>query len=178
MEQVVLVDEEDARVGLEEKVSAHMGEGKLHRAFTVFVSNKKGDFLICQRSKSKMLWPLIWDSACASHPMNEESYEDAGKRRLQEELGFTCRLELVDKFQYQVAYRKIGSENEICATLVGSYDGVIEPNSDEVASWRWIKRSDLEENISKDPDKFAPWFIIALKRLNRRGKWKGQKNQN
>lgn len=174
MEQAVLVNEKDEEVGLEEKVSVHLDNGKLHRAFVAFIFNDKKEILIAQRSTEKMLWPLFWDSACASHPRKGESYEDAGERRLKEELGFYCELEAVDKFQYQEKYKDIGSENEVCTTLIGRYNGKIEPNKEEIAETRWISLKDLNEDIEKNSEKYAIWFKIALGRLIKQGvinKW-------
>lgn len=174
MEQVILVNENDEEVGLEEKVTAHLDTGKLHRAFVVFIFNDKKETLIAKRSDGKMLWPLFWDSACVSHPRKDESYEKAGERRLAEELGFSCELEVVDKFQYQEKYKNIGSENEVCATLVGSYTGKIEPNKEEIADFKWISLKDLQEDINMNGEKYAIWFKIAFGRLIKQGvinKW-------
>ncbi|HBG81784.1 TPA: isopentenyl-diphosphate delta-isomerase [candidate division CPR2 bacterium] len=165
MEKVILVDENDKNIGLEEKVKAHLDEGKLHRAFADFIFNKKGELLIQQRSEKKMLWPLIWDNTCASHPRENESYEKAGERRLLDELGFTCKLKMADKFQYHAAYKDVGAESEVCATLIGEYDGDVKPVKEEVADWKWVNINDLKKDMEENPDKYTPWFIIALERL-------------
>ena len=44
-QMVVLVDEQDREIGLKEKVSAHLGQGTRHRAFSVFLHNEKGEIL-------------------------------------------------------------------------------------------------------------------------------------
>jgi len=165
MEQVVLVDTDDADLGLHEKVGAHVGEGLLHRAFTVLVFDSSGRVLIAKRSDDKMLWPDYWDSACASHPRAGESYEAAGERRLLEELGFSCGLHLVDKFTYHVPFHDVGSEREVCATLVGFYDGEVIPNADEVAEWRWVSAQELIEELKVNEGAYAPWFVMAVERL-------------
>lgn len=165
MEKVVLVDENDKKIGLIEKEEAHLGEGKLHRAFTSFVFNKKGEALIAKRSKGKMLWPLVWDSACASHPRKGESYEEATERRLKEELGFSCQTKRVDNFLYHVAYRDIGFEYEYCVNMIGNYDGKVDHVKDEVEEWKWISIEDLRRNMEKDPDSYTPWLKIALDRM-------------
>lgn len=167
MGKVVLVDKNDNPLGLEDKIKAHLREGILHRAFVVFVFNDKNELLIQKRSKEKMLWPLFWDGTCASHPKKNENYQKAGERRLKEELGFSCRLRLFDKFQYQSFYKNIGTENEICAILVGNYNGEIIPNIKEIADWKWINFSKLKQNIKKSSQKYAPWFIIGVERLSK-----------
>ena len=165
MNNVILVDESDNQVGLEEKMKAHLGKGILHRAFSVFVFNKKGELLLQQRAKGKMLWPLYWTNTCCSHPREGENYEEAGKRRLQEELGFTCSLKLIGKFQYQAGYKDIGSENELCSVLVGEYDGEVFPNKEETESVKWINFEELKKDVTEHPENYTPWFKIELEQF-------------
>lgn len=169
MTDVVLVDENDNAVGLAEKVEAHTGNGKLHRAFTVLIFNSQGETLVAQRSMDKMLWPLYWDNGCASHPLQGEGYVEAGERRLTEELGFTCDLRIVDRFIYHEKYMDFGSENEVCTTLIGEYDGDIKPNPGEVADYKWMSIDDLKKDITAHPDIYTVWFKIALDRLIEKG---------
>lgn len=165
MVDVVLVDDNDNEIGLLEKVAAHSGNGSLHRAFTVLVFNIHGETLITQRSATKMLWPLVWDNTCASHPLPGEGFVEAGERRLTEELGFSCQLEVVDRFLYREKYQDIGAENEVCTTLIGQYNGDIQPIPDEVADFKWISIDDLTNDIVQHPDDYTIWFKIALDRL-------------
>jgi len=176
MTQVVLVDEHDNEIGLKDKVEAHLGLGVMHRAFQVLLFNNKNEVLVVQRSGYKMLWPFVWDGACASHPVKGESYIDAGKRRLVEELGFTCWLDEVDRFTYQSSYGDVGSENELCITLTGNYDGEINPNPDEVASFKWMSLGELRQDILDNSDKYTVWFKIALDRLIEQGKLNQEAN--
>jgi isopentenyl-diphosphate delta-isomerase len=165
MDKLVIVDENDKPLGLEEKWKCHAGKGILHRAFSVFVFNQKGELLVHQRSKEKPLWPLYWSNTCCSHPLEDESYEEAGHRRLVAEMGFSCVLRLVGTFRYQASYQDKGSENEFCAVLVGQYDGEIHPNPQEVADWKWIASQDLREDIAADSDKYTPWFKTEIERF-------------
>lgn len=174
MINVVLVDENDNQIDVKEKVAAHMGDGDLHRAFSILVFNDKGETLVAQRSGGKMLWPLYWDSACASHPFENESQEVGGERRLTEELGFTCKLENVDTFQYHEKYLDIGAENEICAILVGEYNGEINPVAEEVADYKWMSVKDVMDDMANNPDKYTVWFKIELDRLIAKGRIKVQ----
>ena len=170
MSEVVLVDGQDKEIGVKDKLEAHLGDGYLHRAFTVLVFNNRGETLIAKRSAEKMLWPLFWDNTCASHPKINESYEIAGERRLTEELGFTCKLKVVDRFQYSEKYQDIGSENEVCTTMIGEYDGEVHPVLTEVAEYKWISINDLRADMIKNPDIYTIWFKIALDRLIEQGK--------
>jgi len=166
MRKIIIVNKKDEIIGYENKEKCHKGKGILHRAFSVYLFNNKGQLLIQKRSKLKRLWPLYWANSCCSHPRRNEDYIKAGERRLKEELGFTCSLKIVDKFQYRARYKRIGSENEICAILVGSYDynGKIKPNPKEVAGWKWVNPYKLKEDFRKNPDKYTPWLKIGLRR--------------
>lgn len=165
MQQLVLVDENDNQIGLEEKVACHMGEGILHRAFSVFVFNSKGEILLQQRSKEKLLWPLCWTNTCCSHPFEGEDYQQAGQRRLKEEMGFVCPLEFVGKFEYKARYKDIGSEHELCAVLKGQYDGDVPFNKNEVNNIRWVSFKQLRHDVTMHPDSYTPWFKLEIEKF-------------
>lgn len=176
MIDLILVDAQDNEIGVMEKVQAHLGEGTLHRAFSAIVFNSKGETLIAQRSAGKMLWPLYWDNTCASHPFPGEGIVESGERRLSEELGFTCPLKKVDVFQYQEKYLDVGAENELCATLIGEYNGAVNPVESEVVDYKWISIDDLKKDMLANPDKYTIWFKIAIDRLLEQGLIKLQEN--
>ncbi len=164
MENLILVDSNDNQIGIEEKVKCHLPNGKLHRAFTILLFNKEGKLLLTQRSKSKMLWPGDWDGTVASHPRQSETYVSSAERRLPEELGLTCKLDYLFKFEYHVPYKDIGSENEVCGTLIGMVDDPtkIKLVENEISSIRWITLEQLLDEIEKSPQIFCPWMLVAL----------------
>jgi len=168
MVKLVIVNNKDEEIGLEEKLKAHLGKGILHRAFTIFVFNPKSQLLIQKRSKNKFLWPLVWETTCSSHPLQKEDYIKAGEKRLRKELGVNCKLKLLTKFQYQARYKNIGSEKEVCALLVGKYNGKVKPNPKEVADWKWVDIKTLKDNLKKNPGEYAPWLKLALKYYEKR----------
>jgi len=165
MEKVILVDENDNQVGLEDKIKAHLGNGALHRAFSVFIFNNKKEILLQQRAKEKMLWPMYWTNTCCSHPRESEGYQEAGQRRLKEELGFTCNLKYIGKFQYQANYKDIGAENELCSVLVGEYEGEVNVDPKEVNDFKWIDFEELKKDVLENPDNYTPWFKIELEKF-------------
>jgi len=164
MEDLILVDSDDKQIGTEEKVKCHLPNGKLHRAFTILLFNKDGKLLLTQRSMSKMLWPGDWDGTVASHPRQSETYVSSAERRLPEELGITCKLDYLFKFEYHVPYKNIGSENEICGTLIGILENPkkIRLVKDEITAIRWISLDELIIEIKKSPRIFCPWMLVAL----------------
>ena len=166
-EILFLVDENDKVIGFEEKKKCHLKNGLLHRAIFVLLFNYQNQFLLTKRSKHKLLWPLIWDGACASHPRYpKEDYFDCAKRRVKEELGIFCPLKYLFKLRYQAKYKDIGSENEICAIFIGVCNGKIKPNKKEIADYKWINFKELKKEIKKNPEKFSPWLKKTLRKLN------------
>ena len=59
-EDLMLVDENDKEIGTMKKEDCHRGDGRLHRAFSIFVFNDKAELLIQQRGSKKKTWPLIY----------------------------------------------------------------------------------------------------------------------
>ncbi len=167
---LILVNKNDKITGFEEKSRCHSLKGFLHRAFSIFIFNKRGELLFQQRSRYKPLWPLFWSNSCCSHPRKGEQILATAKRRLQEELGFTTNLKHIYKFYYRAEYKKIGSENEICYVLLGNYDGQVKSNPQEVNDYRWIKIAELKKDILNNPEKYTPWFKKEIKQLEKLGK--------
>ena len=168
-EYLILVDEKDNTIGTEEKVKCHLPNGLLHRAFTALIFDKNGRLVLTKRAKEKMLWPNDWDGTVASHPRDSETYVSSGERRMPEELGIQCKLDYLFKFEYHVPYKDVGSENEICGTLIGIADDSsqfrqIEGEIDEI---KWISSKDLLSELKTNPKIYCPWMIIALELLDK-----------
>ena len=165
MEKVVLVNKEDKEIGTEEKIKAHL-EGKLHRAFSILLFNKKGELLIQKRAKTKYHSGGLWANTCCSHPRPKENLKEATKRRLKEEMGINCNLKEVFSFIYKAKIGKL-IEHEFDHVFFGKFDGTPRPNKKEVADWKWIKLTDLQADIKKNPQKYTPWFKIILKKIKK-----------
>ena len=163
-ELLILVDTEDNPIGFEEKVKCHLPNGKLHRAFTALLFDNNGNLVLTKRSPSKMLWPNDWDGTVASHPRKSEDYVSSAERRMPEELGVKCKMDYLFKFEYHVPYKNVGSENEICGTLIGIIDRNTKFNlvEDEIIETKWVNADKLKDELIKNPEIFCPWMLIAL----------------
>jgi len=163
-EYVILVDENDNPIGKEEKVKCHLPDGKLHRAFTALIFNNEGKLLLTKRSEGKMLWPNDWDGTVASHPRESETYASSAERRMPEEIGISCKMNYVNKFEYHVPYKDVGSENEICGTLIGTIGSFDESSmiKDEISEIKWINPDELKNELEHNRDIYCPWMVIAL----------------
>jgi len=177
MSNVILVNNQDEAIGERDKMDAHLGEGELHRAYTILVSNNRGEVLLQKRAKGKMLWPLFWEATCSSHQTqggkSENEQIKLAEKRLGEEMGFTCNLKLISKFQYHNLYKNIGAEKELCWLLIGEWGGTVSPNPEEVVDYQWVMPISLIEEIKQKPSDFAPWLFRALEIFIEK-----QKNEN
>lgn len=159
IEKVVLVNPQDEVLGEMEKLQAHEN-GLLHRAFSVFVFNKKGEMLLQKRASEKYHSPNQWTNACCSHPRLNESYKDAANRRLQEELGITCGLTEKFNFIYKADVGNGLWEHELDYVFTAIYEDTFALNPEEVSEIRYISINDLEKEILENPEHFTEWFKI------------------
>ena len=161
-ERVILVDENDKERGSEEKIEAHK-TGKLHRAFSIFVFNSKGEMLLQQRALHKYHSGGLWANACCSHPRLGETLEEAVHRRLKEEMGFDCELKEIFSFIYKA---KVGTltEHELDHVFIGRYNGDVHFNPDEVGGYKWVTIESLRKDVQTHPELYTEWFKIALEK--------------
>ena len=167
MEKVILVDKNDKEIGREDKIKAHR-EGKLHRAFSIFLFNKRGELLIQKRAKSKYHSPGLWSNTCCSHPRPDRELEDEVKRRLKEEMRIVeYDLKEVFSFTYNL---KVGDliEHEFDHVFWGTFEGNPKPDPAEVESWKWVNLIELKKDIKENPGKYTAWFKLILDRVIRK----------
>ncbi|TVP55648.1 MAG: isopentenyl-diphosphate delta-isomerase [Halomonadaceae bacterium] len=164
-EPLILVDAHDQVLGYETKVACHQGQGQLHRAFSVFVFNRRNELLLQQRSASKPLWPLYWSNSCCSHPRRGEGDLASAQRRLQEELSLTLQPEFLYRFQYHALYGDIGAEHELCSVYMARSDAPVTVNDREVADWCYIAPETLDRELIDNPQRYSPWLKLEWPRL-------------
>ncbi|WP_225035467.1 isopentenyl-diphosphate Delta-isomerase [Winogradskyella sp. SM1960] len=163
-EQVILVDENDNKIGLMPKMEAHE-KALLHRAFSVFVFNDKNELMLQQRALHKYHTPGLWTNTCCSHQRDGESNLEAGKRRLQEEMGFVTDLEEKTSFIYKAPFDNGLTEHEYDHIMVGYYNAAPNINPDEVASWRWMSLEAVKTDIAENPQIYTAWFKIIFEKF-------------
>ncbi len=153
--KVITVDDKDRKIGEMEKLKAHE-EGALHRAFSVFIMNKKGELLIQKRAAEKYHGGGLWSNTCCSHPTGQIKTD--AERRLAEEMGFSVDLIEFGEVKYNLKVGKL-IENEYDHLFIGFYDGPINPNPEEVSDYKWIVPEILKRDFSENPNRYTPWFI-------------------
>lgn len=166
--KVILVDEYDNAIGECEKLTAHTG-GILHRAFSVFIFNSKGEMLLQQRALDKYHSGGLWTNACCSHPAPGEETETSALRRLREELGFVTPVEKIFAFVYKADFENGLTEYEFDHVFIGYYDGEIAFNPDEVMDYRYMDMDAVRNWLESDPEQFTAWFRIAFPKIT---EWK------
>jgi isopentenyl-diphosphate delta-isomerase len=163
-EEVVLVNESDEPVGTSDKLDAHK-EALLHRAFSVFIFNSKGEMLLQQRALNKYHSGGLWTNACCSHPRPEEEPLQGAQRRLMEELGFSIPLQKAFEFIYKTNFANGLTEFEYDHVFIGKYDGEIVPDKNEIIDYCFKSPADIREGMVTHPHKYTEWFKIAFPRL-------------
>lgn len=165
-EPLVLVNANDEVLGSKPKLACHMGDGLLHRAFSLHVINSSGQVLLQRRAAEKLLWPGYWSNSCCSHPHFGESMEDAVHRRAYQELGLQVEVRYLYKFQYQAAFKELGAEHEMCSVFVGFTDDVPVVNPTEVAEWQYLGANEVTELLDRQSEQFTPWFHMEWSELS------------
>ena len=163
-EKVILVDKEDNAIGTMFKMEAHE-KAVLHRAFSVFILNRKGELMLQQRALHKYHSPGLWTNTCCSHQREGEGNIEAGTRRLKEEMGFKTALEELFSFTYKTSFDNGLTEHEFDHVMFGYYDGFPKINPEEVASWKWMSLTKIKIDIEKYPENYTAWFKIIFKRF-------------
>jgi len=160
-DRVILVDPDDRELGAAPKLDVHHS-GALHRAFSIFVFDERGALLLQRRARGKYHSGGLWTNTCCGHPRPGEATADAGRRRLREEMGFTCPLTPVGTFTYRATVGDGLVEHELDHVLVGQHGGVPIPDPAEVSAWRRMPVPELEDALRRTPGRFTAWLRLAL----------------
>ena len=166
MEHVVLVDEKDTQIGIMEKMAAHIVP-RLHRAFSIFIFNSKGELLLQQRAFSKYHSPGLWTNTCCSHPRDGESLEKATARRLMEEMGLSCDMHEVFTFIYKAPVGLGLIEHEFDHVWFGQSDDTPAINTEEVASYKYMSLDNIAEDMKQHPESYTEWFKISFEEVRK-----------
>lgn len=183
-EACILVDENDNVIGSESKKVCHLMEninkGLLHRAFSVMIFNSKNEFLLTQRSDEKITFPGYYTNTCCSHPLfNDLEMEEGGaigvkraaQRRMYLELGIDplqvplSDIKFMTKFLYKAPSSGMWGEHEIDYALVVHKDVTLNPDPNEVRSYRFLARDELVPFLESEEKKgypVTPWFKLML----------------
>ena len=166
-EYIVLLDEQLHEIGTAPKLASHHLHTPLHKAFSCYIFDDQGRFLVTQRAKSKKVWPGVWTNSVCGHPTPGESFEDAIKRRAADELGMTVRniTSLLPDYRYTTPPYNGIIENEICPVYAAKLDTTSKINPEEVEACMWMAWNDYIADIDANPDKYSYWAKDQIKQL-------------
>ena len=162
--EVILVDEHDMPTGTMEKMEVHK-KALLHRAFSIFIFNEKGEMLLHKRADKKYHSAGLWTNACCSHPKPGEETAVAAAIRLQEEMGFNTALTKAFDFIYKAPFDNGLTEHEFDHVFIGTYEGDIKPNVEEVSDYCFMNVEEIKNSIQSHPQKYTEWFKIAFPKM-------------
>lgn len=163
-DKVILVDKDDNPIAEMDKTEAHI-KGLLHRAFSVFIFNEKGEMLIHQRAEHKYHGAGLWTNTCCSHPQWNENIENSAIERLQFEMGIQCPIQPIFSFMYNAPVENNLIEHELDHVFIGQYNSNPKPNKDEVQSFKWIDIPTLINDMKSNPERYTFWFRTALPKV-------------
>ena len=171
MEHVVLLDEAGSARGSAAKATVHHAQTPLHLAFSAYLFNAAGQFLLTRRAESKHTWPGVWTNTCCGHPLPGEPIPRSVRRRLREELGIgAAELVLVlPGFRYQARMANGVLENEICPVYAAYSDEAPAPDPAEVAEARWVDWARFCAAARAGRQPVSPWCAMQLPELTALG---------
>jgi isopentenyl-diphosphate Delta-isomerase len=167
VESVILVDETGSARGTAAKAAVHHARTPLHLAFSCYLFDAAGRFLLTRRAESKDTWPGVWTNTCCGHPLPGEPVADSVRRRLRHELGIaTADLVLVlPRFRYQAQMANGVVENEVCPVYAAYSDAVPAPDPAEVAEIAWVDWGQFCDGVATGRQSVSPWCVMQVAEL-------------
>jgi isopentenyl-diphosphate delta-isomerase len=167
VERVVLVDEAGRALGTADKLAVHHDQTPLHLAFSCYLFNEAGQFLLTRRAESKRTFPGVWTNTCCGHPLPGEPMSGSVLRRLRDELGIgAAKLTLVlPRFRYQARMDTGVMENEVCPVYAAYADLPPDPDPAEVADTRWVDWAEFCAAVRDGRERVSPWCARQLAEL-------------
>ncbi len=162
--QIILVDENDVPMGTMEKLEAHK-KGVLHRAYSIFIFNSKGELLLQKRALNKYHSGGLWTNTCCSHPKPGEAMDEAVHKRLKEEMGFDCGLKESFQFIYKTQLDNELTEYELDHVFIGYYDGVPIVDTNEATEWKYETSKYIIEDMHQNPEQYTVWFKLIFPKV-------------
>jgi 16S rRNA (adenine1518-N6/adenine1519-N6)-dimethyltransferase len=158
-EAFCVVDAQDRVVGSESRDLVHVNNLR-HRAIHVLVFNKRGEAFLQKRSIWKDTHPGKWDSSAAGHVDAGESYEDAARRELREEIGIECPIQGIGKLPCSAA-----TGWEFIEVFRGTHEGPFELAPMELETGAFFPLDQIRNWLDRNPDEFSPVFAMCLRLL-------------
>lgn len=142
--------------------------GAPHRAMSIVAWNPtRTKMLITRRAATKMTWPGFWSNAVCSHPLPQESYAAAARRRLFEELRIRSAVSPAFRMFYGPVRCPVSGafEHELDYVFYVRLpeSAHINPDPTEISDLRWMDEAQLAALLLSG--EITPWFALILERI-------------
>lgn len=133
------------------------------------VLNENGEVLLQKRSRTKKLWPSLWDITAGGHVLMGEFGEQALIREVKEELGIEIKE---NEIKYLVGSMSSNEKGSIinnhfneCYIITKQIDiNQIQLQQEEVEEIKWFSKQEILERINNNfdgiTDKTGPWNFL------------------
>jgi isopentenyl-diphosphate delta-isomerase len=142
-----------------------VNRGLLHRAILVFLINERGEVYLQKRARDVLLYPGYWSASVTGHVSSGETYLEAAKREVKEELGIECELRELGKFLTPKWKIEDMTEWEFITVFEGSQMDTSRmiTLSHETEEGRFLSPSDFRKRVLAEPRTFTPDTLLAFK---------------
>lgn len=154
-----VVDENDRVIGKATRKECHSNPELIHRLVYIMVLNSKSELLLQKRSMKMDLNPGKWTISASGHPASGDTYEEAAKRELLEELGIKKKLKFLFDFNNYSAQQK-----EKIRVFITQYGGSFKIDPEEVEKIKFFTIAEIKDMIDKNKDNFTPGFLKLFKK--------------
>ena len=152
-----IVDKNDRILRYAQRSDVH-GNNLRHRAVHILIFSQADEVYLQQRSRGKDRHPLKWDSSAAGHVGARESYDEAARRELKEELGVNVPLKGISKLPASER-----TDQEFIWLYGGEIRGNPTPNRSEIETGAFFPPAVVDGWVTTRPEDFAPGFLECWK---------------
>ena len=161
-----VIDENDNVIGQASREECHKKQ-LLHRGVHVLILNSKGELYIQKRSQKMDTNPGLWTSSASGHVDCGESYKEAAKREMGEEIGIKSELNEIGK-----AHVHDPKHNHIITVFSGNSNGPFKTKNAEIEKAEFVKIEKIKADMKLEKRKFTPAFLEAFRKFCEvRGIW-------
>ena len=136
-----------------------------HKVSLIIPRTPGGLFALCRRAVDKHPFPDTWCCAVGGKVLAKESFQDAAKREMKEEIKVNTPLTQVAKFaynkpDYQAIFTVFTTKYEI---PLNNY--TLDPT--EIQYVRAFTLNEIKTKVRQTPHEFAPTFLAALEEFSK-----------
>ena len=167
-EMVVLCTPDGHAAGILPKDEVHHENTPLHLAFSCYLFDAEGRFLLTRRATGKRTWPGVVTNSCCGHPLPGEPLDLAVERRVRQELGL--RVEniklILPGFSYRAEMANGLVENELCPVFAATAaPGKPAPDPNEVDSVAWVHWAGFVADVLSGERAVSPWCSLQIAQI-------------